>query len=80
MSVSENEVSEMLSYLGGDSEVPADRVKQVFTAVYKEAKPLPAMGPSFSRQDFEGALGRATQPERVEEELLYLFYHLDREK
>jgi hypothetical protein len=80
MSVSENEVSEMMNYLGGNSEVSGEKVRQAFSAVYKEAKPLPPMAASFSREDFESALQRATQPERVEEELLYLFFQLDKDR
>ena len=80
MSVSDNEVNEMLSYLSKDPEVPSEKVKQVFSSVYKEAKAVPSLPATLTRADFEAALQKATQPERLEEELLYLFYNLDREK
>jgi hypothetical protein len=34
----------------------------------------------LTKQDFEQAFVRASQPERIDEELLYLFYHLDKDK
>lgn len=34
----------------------------------------------LTKQDFEAAFARASQPERIDEELLYLFYHLDKDK
>lgn len=80
MSVSENEVSEMFGYLSTQEEVSTEKVKQVFGAVYREAKPNPSLPSTLSRQDFEAALQKVTQAHKIEEELLYLFYQLDRDK
>lgn len=76
----DNEISEIFAYLSKEGEVSSEKVKQIFSTVFREAKPLPSMPPSFSKQEFEQAFTRASQPERIDEELLYLFYHLDKDK
>jgi hypothetical protein len=78
--MSDNEINEMFAYLSKEGEVPIERVKQLFTTIYREAKPLPSLPPTLSKQDFEQAFQRATNADKLDEELLYLFYHLDRDK
>jgi hypothetical protein len=78
--MSDNEVNEMFAYLSKEGEVSAERVRQLFAAIFREAKPLPSMPALLTKQDFEQAFARGSQPERIEEELLYLFYHLDKDK
>jgi hypothetical protein len=70
----------MFAYLSKDGEVSSDKVRQLFGAIFREAKPLPSMPAFLTKQDFELAFSRASQPERIDEELLYLFYHLDKDK
>ena len=78
--MSDNEVNEMFAYLSKEGEVTAERVRALFSAIFREAKPIPSMPAIISKQDFEQAFTRASQPERIDEELLYLFYHLDKDK
>ncbi len=70
----------MFAYLSKEGEVSSERVRQLFCAVFREAKPAPSLPASLSRGEFEAAWVRASEGEGVEEELLYLFYHLDRDK
>jgi hypothetical protein len=70
----------MFAYLSKEGEVSSEKVKQLFTAIFREAKPLPSLPTILTKQDFEQAFSKASQPERIDEELLYLFYHLDRDK
>ena len=76
--MSDNEVKEMFGYLSKDQEASLEKVKLIFQAVYREGKPLSGLPPALSRADFDADFQKATQPERVDEELLYLFYQLDR--
>lgn len=78
--MSDNEVNEMFAYLSKEGEVSSERVRQLFAAIFREAKALPSMPAVLTKQDFEQAFARASQPERIDEELLYLFYHLDKDK
>ena len=76
----DNEVKELFGYLSKDGEVSADRVKQLFTSIYREAKPAGPMAGTVTRNEFESAYAKATQADKIDDELLYLFYNLDREK
>ncbi len=58
----DNEISEIFAYLSKEGEVSSEKVKQIFSAVFREAKPLPSLPASFSKQEFEQAFTRASQP------------------
>ena len=76
--MSDNEVKELFGYLSKDNEVNSDRIKQLFCSIYKEAKPVGQISGTVTRNDFESAFAKATQPDKIDDELLYLFYNLDR--
>ena len=51
-SMSDNEVKELFGYLSKEGEVSADKVKQLFSSVYREAKPVGPASGTVSRSDF----------------------------
>ena len=50
--MSDNEVKEMFGYLSKENEVSIDKVKHIFSSVYKEAKPLSCLPSTLTKNDF----------------------------
>ena len=74
-----NEVNEIFSFLAKGGEITGEKLTQIYQEIYHE-KPEIIPPKSISKEEFQIKLGNALKQPEIDDELLYLFYQLDREK
>ncbi len=78
-----NEINEIFSYLAKNNEIPGDRLAHIHNSIYGAPAQTDKGAPpakSLPTAEFEARLSECLGSKNINEELLYLFYSLDREK
>ena len=80
--MSDSEINELFTYLAEkqSNEIKGQKMKEIFTTIFKESNPICSDGHSLKKDESSEVYKKTIRSQNVEDDLLFLFYHLDKEK